>query len=480
MKDKDRLQLLKEIAGTTIYEERRLESIKIIEETSDKQEKVEEVLAFIEERLDELDREKKELTEFETFDKQRRALEYTLYDHEITVATQQLTEVEGEREIQRESQQKSYMDLRDIQDEIIAEEEEFTQLQGLIERLQQKKDHQQDEVKQLTTKKAALELECQEMENHKTVQSRNQQEWTEQLNEVIESIAQYEHDLKESIQPVVDQKEEEVQKAELRLQTIRRRIEQLYTKQGHGTRYNSKQERDAFLSQQIDTLQGQVMKKQSLYQQQIQELESIERQLQVNQQDLQSDENAHKLRANTIDQLNQSNHDLINQRNALQERRKLLWKEIETVEESLVSATNEFDKAKSQLQRNLPKAITTGIATIERYVQEHNVTGYHGPLIDNIHLIHPNFRNAVEVAGGNSLFHIIVDTDIIAATLIQVLESCNGGRLTFLPLNRVKVPRCQYPQSNDVRPLIDVALRFDDHVAPAIRMVSTYITTIYV
>lgn len=41
-----------------------------------------EVLTFIEERLGELELEKKELTEYEQLDKQRRALEYSLYDKE--------------------------------------------------------------------------------------------------------------------------------------------------------------------------------------------------------------------------------------------------------------------------------------------------------------------------------------------------------------------------------------------------------------
>lgn len=44
MKDKDRLNLLKEVAGTTVYEERRTESIKIIEESVKKQEKVEVII----------------------------------------------------------------------------------------------------------------------------------------------------------------------------------------------------------------------------------------------------------------------------------------------------------------------------------------------------------------------------------------------------------------------------------------------------
>jgi structural maintenance of chromosome 3 (chondroitin sulfate proteoglycan 6) len=50
MKDTDRLVLLKDIAGTTIYEDRRQESLRILADTRSKQERIEEVLAFIEER----------------------------------------------------------------------------------------------------------------------------------------------------------------------------------------------------------------------------------------------------------------------------------------------------------------------------------------------------------------------------------------------------------------------------------------------
>jgi structural maintenance of chromosome 3 (chondroitin sulfate proteoglycan 6) len=40
MKDADRLNLLKEVAGTTIYEERRTESLKIMQDTANKQDRV--------------------------------------------------------------------------------------------------------------------------------------------------------------------------------------------------------------------------------------------------------------------------------------------------------------------------------------------------------------------------------------------------------------------------------------------------------
>jgi structural maintenance of chromosome 3 (chondroitin sulfate proteoglycan 6) len=87
MKDRDRLNLLKEIAGTSIYEERRAESEKIMAETVSKQVRIDEVVTFIDERLGEIEKEKEELTEFDLLDKKRRALQYTIHDKELTKVT---------------------------------------------------------------------------------------------------------------------------------------------------------------------------------------------------------------------------------------------------------------------------------------------------------------------------------------------------------------------------------------------------------
>ena len=45
MKDEERLQLLKEVAGTRVYEDRREEALKIMQETNSKRDKIQEVIA---------------------------------------------------------------------------------------------------------------------------------------------------------------------------------------------------------------------------------------------------------------------------------------------------------------------------------------------------------------------------------------------------------------------------------------------------
>lgn len=79
MKDSDRLNLLKDVAGTKVYETRRADSLRIMEETNGKKEKILELLEYIDARLLELDEERKELKEYHEKDKERRCLEYALY-----------------------------------------------------------------------------------------------------------------------------------------------------------------------------------------------------------------------------------------------------------------------------------------------------------------------------------------------------------------------------------------------------------------
>lgn len=69
-----------------------------------------------------------------------------------------------------------------------------------------------------------------------------------------------------------------------------------------------------------------------------------------------------------------------------------------------------------------------------------------------------------------SLFHVVVETDDISTKIIRYLTAEKGGRVTFIPLNRVKVAHITYPQSSDVVPLLK-KLKFRSDYAPAFSQV---------
>ena len=56
-KDHERLALLKEVAGTKVYEQRRAESLRIMDETPSKLQRVNKLLEYIDGRLSELEEE---------------------------------------------------------------------------------------------------------------------------------------------------------------------------------------------------------------------------------------------------------------------------------------------------------------------------------------------------------------------------------------------------------------------------------------
>ena len=68
---------------------------------------------------------------------------------------------------------------------------------------------------------------------------------------------------------------------------------------------------------------------------------------------------------------------------------------------------------------------------------ESRLDGIHGP-VANLGEVSNEYRLALEVAAGARLGHIVVDDDVIAAKAIELLKKRKAGRLTFLPLNKIK------------------------------------------
>ena len=76
--DAERLEVLKDVAGTRAYEQRRAESLDILRATDARYQGSSELLSQLETRLKELAREQGELEKFYARDRERRCLEYTI------------------------------------------------------------------------------------------------------------------------------------------------------------------------------------------------------------------------------------------------------------------------------------------------------------------------------------------------------------------------------------------------------------------
>lgn len=65
MSDAERLELLKEVAGTRVYDEKRSQTLRMIHEAGGKKMTIDDALHMLQERMSELDQEKEEYERFQ-------------------------------------------------------------------------------------------------------------------------------------------------------------------------------------------------------------------------------------------------------------------------------------------------------------------------------------------------------------------------------------------------------------------------------
>ena len=164
MNDTERLRLLKEVAGTTVYDEKKIESLQKMEENKSSIEKINDILDTIEERLTELRGEKEELTQYQKLDRERRAMEYTLYDKELRKARETLDTIEHERTSEIEATSEIHDQARTIHDAIRTEEAQRKSKQNALRRNRLNMAALESDKTKAMTLRTKLQLECKEIE----------------------------------------------------------------------------------------------------------------------------------------------------------------------------------------------------------------------------------------------------------------------------------------------------------------------------
>ena len=190
MKDNERLNLLKEVAGTQVYEARRSESLKIMAETEAKRAKIDELMTTIRERLSELEEEKEELREFQNRDKERRCLEYTIYQRELNEINDQLELLDEQRAGGIEQTDENRQHFLDGEDAIAKIDDEIKTLKQRMDLLQVDKKQYENERRQTTKERAKTELAIKNITDGQSAAQNARAQMEQELQDVQFSIQQ--------------------------------------------------------------------------------------------------------------------------------------------------------------------------------------------------------------------------------------------------------------------------------------------------
>eukprot|EP00449_Zooxanthella_nutricula_P004168 CAMPEP_0198496206 /NCGR_PEP_ID=MMETSP1462-20131121/5682_1 /TAXON_ID=1333877 /ORGANISM="Brandtodinium nutriculum, Strain RCC3387" /LENGTH=382 /DNA_ID=CAMNT_0044225027 /DNA_START=52 /DNA_END=1196 /DNA_ORIENTATION=+ len=86
MNDSRRLELIKDISGASVYDDRRAESFKVLEDVRCRRQKTDEVIDGIRRRIEGLEDEQRELADYQRLERERRCLEFELSDRDWRAA----------------------------------------------------------------------------------------------------------------------------------------------------------------------------------------------------------------------------------------------------------------------------------------------------------------------------------------------------------------------------------------------------------
>ena len=251
MKDNERLNLLKEVAGTQVYEARRTESLKIMNETNNKREKIDELLVYIKERLSELEDEKEELRDYQEKDKDRRCLQYTIDQREQVAIANELDNLDDQR-------QGGVDDTDENTERFIQGEKEITEINAQISELKQQveffkvdKRQLEDERREKAKVRAKIELEVKSLSDGQSTAQQARAHYKSELDKVQASIREHEEELAEATPQYLERlQQEEAIRTELNSAEDAR--SGLYAKQGRNSRFRNKRERDDWLREAIN------------------------------------------------------------------------------------------------------------------------------------------------------------------------------------------------------------------------------------
>jgi len=476
--DSQRLKLLREVAGTRVYDERREESKQILKDTDSKAEKIEECLKTIEDRLATLEEEKEELKEYQKYDKMRRALEYTIHDRELQETRKKLSEMENRRKNSGDEAERLRNELQDAQDNAKAASKEVKDLKVKENAAKEERDVLNSDHGQQTKDKTRLEFTIKDLKDEVTGDNKSKDRAELELSKLRDDISQKEKEL-EKIKPQYEEmkKKEDECTRELALKEQKRK--ELYAKQGRGSQFTSKDQRDEWIKKELKSLNKQIKDKGDQIERLTEDLKrESKRKVDLEKKVEDATGEQDNFRSN-IDNHNKGFYELKKKKDSLQTERNDLCRKEMNLQQSLSALKEELAKADQTLRSMAGKPILNGRDSVKKVLQIFKDKGghhaqiaasYHGLVIERFKC-EQSIYTAVEVTAGNRLFHHIVDSDKVGTMILKEMNKQKlPGEVTFMPLNRLHVRNIDYPQTKDAIAMVS-KLEYDDRYDKALRYI---------
>ncbi|KAJ3340772.1 Structural maintenance of chromosomes protein 3 [Gonapodya sp. JEL0774] len=469
-KDSERLKVLKDVAGTRTYEERREASLKIMAETDLKRKKIDELIDGIQERLAELEEEKEELREFQDKDKERRALEFTIYQRELDELAAQLSQLDEERV--RKSQESEGVQrgfaLRDKR--MIVIDREIRELNNQLALLSTEKAEIEGDKEEAIRSKASAEMVVKDLEAANSGNERQKAELNSEIKALDTKIGAKQREF-EKVLPQYQSGLQKEQQLEAHVREVEVQRNALFEKRGRSEQFQTKNERDKWIKDEIAKIKRAAEEQGKQAKSLASDIVDTKKQIATLNEEIEETVTRMQGRKQRLAEIDRRVQVLKEERDGKTEERKNIWREAEKAKANQSSNKVEMEKAERDLMSMMDHNTRAGIKSVRQIAQRLKLSGVYGCLYELIEL-QDKYRIAVETVAGNSLFHVVVDTDATATRILEEMKrNPQSGRVTFIPLGQIRArEHRELPASKDSIPMMK-RLTFDPKFQRAVEQV---------
>jgi structural maintenance of chromosome 3 (chondroitin sulfate proteoglycan 6) len=185
----------------------------------------------------------------------------------------------------------------------------------------------------------------------------------------------------EAVRPKVSAELQREETANAEIGEVNRRLQVLHQRQGRGSQFKTKQERDAWLKEQVADCESTLGRKRD-------EIGILDRDVtELTKSATREKKNEHGIKGKLVEEiatLGESEEEYgakIARRNAAQDERKELQRADAETDAELSSKTEEVKRRDKQLEFTMPRELFRGLSAVQRIVKDHGIQGVHGPLI---------------------------------------------------------------------------------------------------
>ena len=440
----ERRKVIEDVAGISEYEAKKEKAIKDLAEVDIKIRELKLLLDEIKVQLDRLKEEKEKLERYRSLEKEKRETEVAILSKDIDRLTREEEKLSSELKAVQERigtlkerigklegelrEKEEY--LKNLNDKLLPFKERIGRVSSDIEHINREIEGRTRRNERLTSELAKEERTAEylrkdfenlssEIENLRSeirAKEENLRSITDLERRIYEELRSLDERLKVSI--------EEAQRTEEKERQLREHIERL-------------KEEDQRIRLSIKEMEVRIEKTEEEIKKLEREREELEERMRSSEKDL---EKFRRMKAVEQDILRKEKEEL---------------KRVEAELRKVRDRIEEVIRAKAYVEGRL-----SDLQPAEDIFR--NIEGVYGTVGDLITVKDPDHIRAVEVAGGGRLRFVVVKDEDTAKRCIDYLRENNLGRMSFIPLNRIRVEE-RLPPLPRVKGVIDFAINLVEY-----------------